>query len=307
VVKLHSRTTASTSGARVPGFASGLGDSGMARSSDRDSLSAFIGVRPGHAVRCLADADLVAGNPVLVPGFGSASVLGDPVRMVVVKGAGPISVDALIGRGIAATALPLARTITRIFEALSRWGDRGIKLLLRCWIAVLFFRPGLMKISNFDMTQMLFHVQSAQELLPRLWPPVWRSSSSSLSCLFGPGVGKRIIAIVLIGLSALLDPTYQKSIDLAYYLMVLSLIGLRGPGTLSIDDLVVHALKRRFPSAYRRHLRRTPSANSKPGPAFEIDPGRLAEEARYDGPPVLVLRTNARITPLQAVWRYRDL
>jgi hypothetical protein len=58
-------------------------------------------------------------------------------------------------------------------------------------------------------------------------------------------------------------------------------------------------------SASRRYLRRTPGASGKPGPAFEIDPGKLADEARYDG--LFVLRTNARITPLQAVLRYRDL
>jgi hypothetical protein len=58
-------------------------------------------------------------------------------------------------------------------------------------------------------------------------------------------------------------------------------------------------------SAYRRYLRRTPSGNGKPGAAFEIDPGKLADEARYDG--LFVLRTNARISPLQAVLRYRDL
>src|SRR5215210_93006 len=52
-------------------------------------------------------------------------------------------------------------------------------------------------------------------------------------------------------------------------------------------------------SAYRRYLRTTAKKS------FEIDPGKLAEEARYDG--VFVLRTNARITPLQAVLRYRDL
>src|SRR5271169_4301885 len=84
----------------------------------------------------------------------------------VVKGAGPISLDALIGRGIAATALPLAGTITGFFAELSRWGDPAVKLLLRCWIAALFFRSGVMKISNFEVTQMLFHAQSAQELLP---------------------------------------------------------------------------------------------------------------------------------------------
>jgi Transposase DDE domain len=53
-------------------------------------------------------------------------------------------------------------------------------------------------------------------------------------------------------------------------------------------------------SAYRRYLRRTGK-----GAAFEVDPGKLADEARYDG--IFVLRTNARITPLQAVLRYRDL
>ena len=53
-------------------------------------------------------------------------------------------------------------------------------------------------------------------------------------------------------------------------------------------------------SAFRRYLRRAGK-----GQAFEIDPGKLADEARYDG--VFVLRTNAQITPLQAVLRYRDL
>lgn len=52
-------------------------------------------------------------------------------------------------------------------------------------------------------------------------------------------------------------------------------------------------------SAYRRYLRTTGSQ------MFEIDAGKLADEARYDG--IFVLRTNAKITPLQAVLRYRDL
>jgi hypothetical protein len=56
-------------------------------------------------------------------------------------------------------------------------------------------------------------------------------------------------------------------------------------------------------SAYRRYLRKT--AETKNKPAFEIDPGKLAQEARFDG--IFVLRTNAKITPLQAVLRYRDL
>src|SRR5882757_1298046 len=167
----------------------------------------------------------------------------------VVKGAGPISLDALIGRGITATALPLAGTITRIFEALSRWGDPTIKLLLRCWIAALFFRSGVMKISNFDMTQMLFHARSAQWLLP---PELAARLTILLElvCLIFLvlGAGTRITAILLIGLITVVDPTFQHQIDLAYYLMVLGLIALHGPGALSLDNLVARTLRRRFPS-----------------------------------------------------------
>jgi transposase len=53
-------------------------------------------------------------------------------------------------------------------------------------------------------------------------------------------------------------------------------------------------------SAYRRYLRAAAGRR-----VFEIDPGKLADEARFDG--IFVLRSNARISPLQAVLRYRDL
>ena len=51
-------------------------------------------------------------------------------------------------------------------------------------------------------------------------------------------------------------------------------------------------------SAYRRFLTTT-------GQRFTIDPAKVDAEARYDG--IYVLRTNARITPLQAMLRYREL
>ena len=66
-------------------------------------------------------------------------------------------------------------------------------------------------------------------------------------------------------------------------------------------------------SAYRRYLRKSAWTKDKTkgkdkdkgDRAFEIDAGKLAEEARFDG--ISVLRTNANVTPLQAVLRYRDL
>jgi hypothetical protein len=55
--------------------------------------------------------------------------------------------------------------------------------------------------------------------------------------------------------------------------------------------------------AYRRYLRK--SSETKGKHAFEIDPGKLAEEARFDG--IFVLRVNAKVTSLQAVLKYREL
>lgn len=54
-------------------------------------------------------------------------------------------------------------------------------------------------------------------------------------------------------------------------------------------------------SAYRKFLRTTDREQK----AFEIDAGKLAEEAAFDG--VFVLRTNADVSAIQAVLRYRDL
>ena len=51
--------------------------------------------------------------------------------------------------------------------------------------------------------------------------------------------------------------------------------------------------------AFRKYLK------VKTKDAFEIDAGKLADEARYDG--IFVLRTNAKVSPLLAVLRYRDL
>lgn len=54
-------------------------------------------------------------------------------------------------------------------------------------------------------------------------------------------------------------------------------------------------------TAYRRYVRSADPEQT----AFEIDTGKLAEEAAFDG--LFILRTNAKITPLEAVLRYREL
>ena len=55
-------------------------------------------------------------------------------------------------------------------------------------------------------------------------------------------------------------------------------------------------------SAYRRFLK---AGGKKSEKIFQIDPGKVADEARFDG--IFVLRTNTKISALQVVLRYRDL
>ena len=70
----------------------------------------------------------------------------------------------------------------------------------------------------------------------------------------------------------------------------------------ALDEQLRHGDKALIGNAADRRFVRKTDADSA---AFEIDVGKLADEARFDG--IFVLRTNARITPLQAVLRYRDL
>jgi hypothetical protein len=67
-------------------------------------------------------------------------------------------------------------------------------------------------------------------------------------------------------------------------------------------------------TAYRRYRRKADRGAGSDSPAFEIDPDKFAgqslgaarrQEAKFDG--VFVLRTNTRLTPAQAVLRYREL
>lgn len=75
-----------------------------------------------------------------------------------------------------------------------------------------------MKIGNFDMTEMLFHAQSAQSVLPTELG-AGLVILIELACLIFLvlGAGTRITALLLIGLITVVDPTFQQSIDLAYY------------------------------------------------------------------------------------------
>ena len=173
----------------------------------------------------------------------------------VVMGAGPISLDRRIDRGIAATAVPLARPLMRFFTAVTRLGGPPYRLFLRYWIAAIFFASGLVKISDFDTTILLFQSEySVPVLSPVL--AAYLSTAAELGCsvLIVLGLASRLAALVLIGLTLVIEMTYLHHVDHLYWMALLGLIVLRGPGLLSADALVGRVLQRRFPAMQDVHF-----------------------------------------------------
>ncbi|TSD83675.1 DoxX family membrane protein [Mycobacterium sp. KBS0706] len=166
-----------------------------------------------------------------------------------VMGAGPISLDRRIARGIGDTAVPFARPIASSLATITRFAGPPYLLFLRYWIAAVFFASGLVKISDFDSTIFLFQ---AEYSVPILSPVLaaYLSTAAELGCsvLIVLGLATRPAALALIGLTLVIELTYQHHVDHLYWMALLGLIVLRGPGLLSLDALVRHWLQRRFPS-----------------------------------------------------------
>ncbi|HEY0418411.1 MAG TPA: DoxX family protein, partial [Acetobacteraceae bacterium] len=84
----------------------------------------------------------------------------------VARGAGPISLDHRLARGLAESALPFAAPVRRLFDGLTRWGGPLAMLLLRYWVAAVFFRSDLTKLADWDATLFLFQTEYNVPLLP---------------------------------------------------------------------------------------------------------------------------------------------
>ncbi len=111
-------------------------------------------------------------------------------------------------------------------------------------------RLGLVKISDFDSTIFLFQteysVRSRRFRPRRLREHGGGARLFSVLIVLGPPPAPGGLA--LIGLMLVIELTYQHHVDHLYWMALLGLIVLRGPGLLSLDALARHWLQRRFPS-----------------------------------------------------------
>jgi NADH dehydrogenase FAD-containing subunit/uncharacterized membrane protein YphA (DoxX/SURF4 family) len=145
----------------------------------------------------------------------------------VVMGAGPISLDRLLAPGLGNSALPLVRPLSRLYAAVTRTIGPLYQLFIRCWLAALLFAP----------------VMAGRLILD--WVLGFASPFLAL------GLATRLIALVaalwLLGMGFAMDLTELQRIDHLYWFFFLALLALRGPGPLSLDQLLQQQLNRLFP------------------------------------------------------------
>jgi putative oxidoreductase len=112
-------------------------------------------------------------------------------------------------------------------------------LLVRLAVAGIFFVSGMTKIHDFDTTVALFQSEYAVPFIP----PYFAALSSTffeLTCpvLLTLGVASRLATLPLLGMTAVIQFTYDQNIEHAYWAILLITVLAFGAGKWSVDYLV---------------------------------------------------------------------
>lgn len=162
----------------------------------------------------------------------------------VARGAGSLSLDHALSRGLADSALPLAKTVIGFSDWVTRYFGPVYQGLLRLWIGAAL---ALAALSHGGAVS----AESIQGL--SLWLPLKAAgvfpSGLALVCAVLLAVG---LATRFAGLSLILAILGKQMADPAladdwYWLAIAGLLALFGPGELSIDALIDRGLRRVFP------------------------------------------------------------
>jgi NADH dehydrogenase/putative oxidoreductase len=163
----------------------------------------------------------------------------------VVRGAGALSLDRMLARGLADSALPLAAPAVRTAAWVSWALEPAYRLLLRLWLAVSFLIAGgwlTVGITNEILVYKSVAVFGA-----------WTSLSAAALMLVGLAL-RPLIAVMIIALLSMkvMSPAITDSAH--GLVLLLGALLIAGAGEYSLDALLVQRLRRLFPSTARTDL-----------------------------------------------------
>ena len=169
---------------------------------------------------------------------------------IMLRGAGPLSLDHLFKRGTGDTAIPLAARIVRVFDWITRRIHPVFQLTLRAWLAA-----ALMIASGMSLTA----TAGIEQWLPFSSAPRLPSAIAAVcAVLLVTGFAARFTGMALVAAAialTVMDPSVGPDWRWA---TVLGLLLAFGAGPLSLDTLLYDRLRRVFPQLEGK-------------PAFSID------------------------------------
>jgi NADH dehydrogenase/putative oxidoreductase len=157
----------------------------------------------------------------------------------VVRGAGPLSLDRMLARGLADSALPFAAPVLGAYAAFTKGFGPVYVLLLRFWAGGAIVLAGMFAGSVAPSFAGGLPLRSAGEFAT--------VAQALLALLLVLGLGTRVAALGLMLLSGAAHLMGGGYADHGYWLMLFALFATYGAGGLSLDASIDRALRRRFP------------------------------------------------------------
>ena len=152
-----------------------------------------------------------------------------------IQGAGPISVDNVLRRGLADSALPLAPRIVRASAWVRLHLSPAYLSLVRIWMACTLLRVGSPESGILLPLSTSAHYGTATLAL-----------AGGAFLLLGLMTRQWSLVLALVTfVGAMMDP---RLTDDVYLLMIFALLSAHGAGWFSLDALIDAGLKRRFPN-----------------------------------------------------------
>ena len=118
-------------------------------------------------------------------------------------------------------------------------GRSIILLIIRLWVANIFWKSGYLKLTNFDNTIELF---TSEHPVPFMTPLVAAISGTffevTCSVLLAFGLLARFASLPLIFMTGVIYFTYAALDENIYWALLLATIATCGAGTFSLDYLI---------------------------------------------------------------------
>ncbi|KTD73841.1 FAD-dependent oxidoreductase [Legionella tucsonensis] len=160
----------------------------------------------------------------------------------VLRGPGPLSLDNLFEQGFRRSPLPFAMSIVTLVEKTRGFFSSLFLFLIRIWLMI-----SLLLVNQY------VEIISPDKLQPLMsWLPlssvsiVFSHFSLFIALFLGFGFATRFAAALGL-IVVLFSFTPEVTGFYLYWVMVMAILFVSGPGTLSLDHLIFNALKKYYP------------------------------------------------------------